>query len=102
MPWQNFPVEPGPAAEGTDNVPRDANSLKWSLQKLGFSDTAIDAAWPEWWSVDADASASANAELRFSLARKLGLDPRSLIENDEPRFVWREAKYKHLTGENEF
>jgi hypothetical protein len=39
--------------------------------------------------------------LRFSIARKLGLDPRSLLEdNQEPRFIWRdEARFKHLSDE---
>lgn len=48
-------------------------------------------------------SPSARLELRFSLARKLGLDPRSLLdEGDEPRFVWRdEARFKNLTREDE-
>lgn len=80
----------------------DAKTLKWTLEKFGLSDPAISAAWPEWWSDDAEASASAQTELRFSLARKLGLDPKSLLEEDEPRFVWKSnAKFKHLTSESE-
>ena len=80
----------------------DAKELKWILRERGFSETALEAAWPAWWSDDAEGSASANTELRFSLARKLGLDPRSLIEEGQPRFVWREAKFKRLTGETDF
>ena len=40
-------------------------------------------------------------DLVFSLSRKLGLDPRSLLEEDEePRFIWREeARFKHLSEE---
>lgn len=80
----------------------DAKKLKHSLRKMGLTDAAINIAWPEWWSNDAEGSASAKAELRFSLARKLGIDPRSLIDDGEPHFVWRdEAKYKHLTTESE-
>lgn len=81
----------------------DASRLKQRLRTIGLSDPAIDAAWPAWWSEDADASASARAELRFSLARKLGLDPHSLLaDSEEPRFVWRdEARFKHLSGEDE-
>ena len=73
------------------------------MKDVGLTDTAINAAWPTWWSDDADASSSARAELRFSLARKLGLDPRSLLEDDhEPRFVWKEeARFKRLSGEND-
>lgn len=48
-------------------------------------------------------SPSAQVELRFSLSRKLGLDPHSLLEdNEQPRFIWRdEARFKHLSGERQ-
>jgi hypothetical protein len=79
----------------------DGKKLRRSLQKLGLSDPAISAAWPGWWSDDAENSASARAELRFSLARKLGLDPRSLLDDQEPQFVWRdEGKFKRLSAES--
>jgi Zn-dependent peptidase ImmA (M78 family) len=58
-------------------------------------------AWPSWWTDDAESSASARAELRFSLARKLGLDPLALIERDEPRFVWKAATFKDLSATSE-
>ncbi len=80
----------------------DAHRLRRRLRDLGLSDPAIDAAWPSWWSDDADASTSARTELRFSLARKLGLEPSSLLGEGEPRFVWRDvAKFKHMSGEGE-
>jgi hypothetical protein len=80
---------------------KSAKDLRWDLRALGLSDAAIDAAWPEWWSDAAEPSTSARSELRFSISRKLGLDPKSLL-NDEPRFVWKdEAKYKRLTTESE-
>lgn len=80
----------------------DAQSLRWRLQRLGLSDSAIKAAWPSWWSDDAEQSPSAQAELRFSLSRKLGLDPRSLLDEGEPKFVWRdEARYKNLSTESD-
>lgn len=77
--------------------------LKTRLRGFGLSDSAISAAWPRWWSDEADASASAQAELRFSVARRLGLDPRSLLDDrEEPRFLWREeARFKHLSGEGD-
>lgn len=79
-----------------------ANNLRIRLKRFGLNDRAIDAAWPRWWSDDADASSSARTELRFSLSRKLGLDPRSLLEEGEPRFVWPDiARFKHLVGESE-
>ena len=80
---------------------KNAKNLRWDLRSLGISEAAIEAAWPEWWSEAAEPSISAKSELRFSLARKLGLDPKSLLE-DEPRFVWNdEAKFKRLTTETE-
>lgn len=79
----------------------NTSRLRKRLKKIGLSDPAITAAWPEWWSEEAESSPSAQAELRFSLSRKLGLDPRSLLEDDgQPRFIWREeARFKHLSGE---
>lgn len=80
-----------------------AARLRERLKSVGLSDPAIEAAWPVWWSQDAEASTSAKVELRFSVARKLGLDPHSLLEDDaQPRFVWRdEARFKHLSGEGQ-
>src|ERR1700744_5232149 len=85
------------------SLPHDAKSLRKSLRTAGFSQSAIKAAWPDWWSDDADASTSAGPELRFSLSRKLGLDPRSLLEDDLPKFVWTDkTKYKRLSAESQF
>lgn len=82
-------------------MPEDAAKLRWTLGKLGLNDSVVNAAWPGWWSDDVEYSASVHAELRFSLARKLGLDPRSLLEDEKPRFVWRdEGKFKHLSTES--
>lgn len=77
-----------------------AASLRDRLRRLGLSSAAIDAVWPAWWSEQADASASARAELHFGVARRLGLDPASLLADDEqPRFLWREeARFKHLAA----
>lgn len=73
------------------------------LRALGLSESAVTAAWPDWWSDEADSSPSARLEARFSIARKLGLDARSVADEDgEPRFIWRdEGRFKHLTGESE-
>jgi hypothetical protein len=80
-----------------------AKQLRQRLKSFGLADPAINAAWPMWWSEEAEASSSAKAELRFSLARKLGLEPRSLLDDgEEPRFIWRdEARFKHVRGESE-
>ncbi len=81
----------------------NASRFRQRLKGFGFTDPAIDAAWPTWWSDEADSSFSAQTELRFSIARKLGLEPRSLLEDEgEPRFIWRdEARFKRLSGESE-
>lgn len=80
-----------------------ADRLKKRLERVGLSESAIEAAWPAWWSDDADSSLSAQLELRFSVARKLGLDARSLVDEEgTPRFVWREeARFKNLSGESD-
>lgn len=77
--------------------------LHRKLRHMGLSEPALQAAWPAWWSDDAEASPSAVTELQFSVARKLGLDPRSLLDSsDAPKFLWKdEARFKHLTGESD-
>jgi hypothetical protein len=81
----------------------DSGTIRSRLRGLGLSDAAIGAAWPRWWSEDAERSRSARTELAFGVARRLGLDPSSLLdEQDTPRFLWREeARFKHLSGEDE-
>lgn len=81
----------------------NAMILRRRLRDIGLSDPALNAAWPMWWSDAAEVSPSAVTELRFSLVRKLGLDPRSLIEDKStPRFIWRdEARFKHGTSEDQ-
>ena len=82
----------------TSNATRFKQKLK---STTGLSESAISAAWPEWWSSAADSSLSAQAELRFSLARKLGLDPRSMVNDDDtPVFLWDDsAKFKNFKGD---
>ena len=70
------------------------------ILRTGLTDAAVSAAWPEWWSEEAEASASAKAELRFTVARKLGLDARSLLGEQEPRFIWNDAaRFKGFSGD---
>jgi hypothetical protein len=98
--WQDCDQRRAPKSEvGLEN----ASQFKKRLKTVGLSDSAINAAWPDWWSDAASDSVSAQTELRFSIARKLGLDPRSLLEdNQEPRFIWRdEARFKHLSNEGQ-
>jgi hypothetical protein len=80
-----------------------ASDLKKRLNSFGLSDAAIEAVWPQWWSEAAEESTSARTELRFGVARRLGMDPSSLIEEDaQPRFLWSsQARFKNLAGESE-
>jgi len=77
----------------------DSAKLKRDLKQAGLTDQAIEAAWPPWWSEEADASTSARAELRFAIARNLGVSPIALAE-DRVEFVWDDAaRFKHLSAE---
>ncbi|WP_336944351.1 ImmA/IrrE family metallo-endopeptidase [Sphingomonas panni] len=79
----------------------DKKSLIDSLRKAGLSAAAITAAWPSWWTEEAEESPSGRAELRFALARRLGLEPRPLL-GERVEFVWNdEAKFKHLNAQDE-
>lgn len=83
----------------TDMTDAIKNFRQRVSKKTGINTKTIDAAWPEWWSDEAASSPSAQAELYFSVARKLGLDPRSLLDSDGPSFMWNDfAKYKNFNG----
>ncbi len=70
------------------------------LRRAGFSRAAIRAAWPSWWSSEASATASGRAELRFALARRLGLEPKPLL-GERVEFIWNdEARFKHLSTQD--
>jgi hypothetical protein len=79
----------------------DTDKLRRDLKRAGLSEQAIEAAWPAWWSDAAATSRSAQAELRFTLARRLGLSAKSL-SGDRVEFVWKDvARFKHLSNEDE-
>jgi hypothetical protein len=79
-------------------VDADSRALIRELKDAGLSEEAIMAAWPSWWDDEAATSASARAELRFSLSRNLGLAPQSLL-GERVEFVWRDdARFKNLTA----
>jgi hypothetical protein len=81
-------------------VDDSTKKLVKELRGAGLSDQAIKAAWPSWWNDDAELSESGRAELRFALARKLGLSPRSLL-GERVEFVWKDdARFKNLTAED--
>ena len=80
---------------------QSTDELRRELREAGFANPAIDAVWPKWWSEEAANSIAASTELRYTLARRLGLAPSSLFEG-KPRFVWRdEAKFKNLGSVSE-
>lgn len=79
----------------------DEKALIEKLQRAGISRAAIDAAWPPWWNDEVANSPSGRAELRFALARRLGLDAQPLL-GERVEFIWNdEARFKHLTTEGQ-
>jgi len=80
-------------------VASDKNDLIGKLRQAGISRAVIDAAWPSWWTEEASKSPSGRAELRFALARRLGLEARPLL-GERVEFTWNdEARFKHLSTE---
>lgn len=71
------------------------------MRKAGFSKAAIEAAWPSWWTDEAEVSPSARAELRFALSRRLGLSPKPLLGERVEYFWDAEARFKHLRVHND-
>lgn len=73
-----------------------ADTLRTELRRAGLSQAAVEAAWPEWWSDEAETSPSARTELRLAVARSLGLAPKALV-GERVDFVWHDrARFKHL------
>lgn len=82
-------------------VAGDDKILVERLRRAGFSRAAIRAAWPTWWTQEAGETPSGRAELRFALARRLGLEPKPLL-GERVEFVWNnEARFKHLSTQDE-
>lgn len=82
-------------------MPEKAAKIEKKLKELGLSKDAVQAAWPAWWSEEAEFSPSALNELKFSLARKLGLSPTSLFDEGDATFLWDgDARFKGLTTES--
>lgn len=79
----------------------ERKKLTDELRRAGISKAAVEAAWPSWWDETLAASPSGRAELRFALARRLGLRSQPLL-GERVEFVWNdEARFKHLTAEDE-
>lgn len=78
----------------------DSARLHKQLRKAGLSKAAIDAAWPTWWRDELAGSPSGRTELRFALARNLGVEPKPLL-GERVEFIWTESsRFKHLTTQN--
>ncbi|MCS3761590.1 ImmA/IrrE family metallo-endopeptidase [Bradyrhizobium centrosematis] len=78
----------------------DSSKLFKELRKAGFSRAALKAAWPAWWSDELASSPSGRAELRFALARRLGLAPKPLL-GERVEFIWKDsARFKHLSTQD--
>ena len=78
----------------TPNTDNCAEQLVRQLRAAGLSSASINAAWPSWWSDELASEPSGRAELRFALARRLGISPKSL-SGERVEFIWtREAKFK--------
>jgi len=83
-------------------MPEKAATIEKKLKGLGLSKDAIQAAWPIWWSEEAEFSPSALNELRFSLSRKLGISPESLFDEGNAKFLWEgDARFKGLSAESQ-
>ena len=77
-------------------VSKARDTLTQELRKAGLSKSAIEAAWPTWWTEEADESPSGRAELRLALCRRLGLSPKALL-GERVEFYWDDsARFKHL------
>ena len=77
------------------NTDDNAERLVRQLRNAGLSPAAIDAAWPTWWSDELASEPSGRAELRFALARRLGISPKSL-SGERVEFIWTgQAKFKN-------
>lgn len=78
----------------TPNTDDCAEELVRRLRGTGLSTAAINAAWPSWWTDQLASEPSGQAELRFALARRLGVSPKSL-SGERVEFIWkRQAKFK--------
>lgn len=75
----------------------EIGKLRSALRRAGYSSDSINAAWPRWWSEEKSASPEARAELKFALARFLGIEQNSL-SGERVEFVWNTgAKFKKLS-----
>lgn len=82
---------------------RNAKNIRDSLKTAGYTNAAVNAVWPSWWHPEADNSASAIGELCFSIARKLGINPMSLLDDNiiPTPSIGLNAVFKHLKKDDQ-
>lgn len=68
------------------------------LLDLGLSRELVDASLPEWWTPDESGSTSAKTLVSLLLARRLNLDPETLLDDDVPLGFLHTGttKFKHM------
>ena len=72
------------------------------MKETGYNSDYFKAVWPRWWSEESSSDPTAQAELRFSIARRLGLSPRSLLAH-KVEFIWDDkVQFKGLRINSEF
>lgn len=75
-----------------------ADTLVQRLMDVGLSKDLVDAAIPDWWTVEEQNSTSARAMVSLLLARRLSLDPESLLDDNVPVGFLHSGpiKFKHM------
>lgn len=68
------------------------------LREAGFTEGVINASLPDWWTPDSQALPSASTMVSMLLARRLSLDPESLLDDGVPIGFLHTGptKFKHL------
>ena len=75
-----------------------ADALVSRLLDAGLSKALVTAALPDWWTADESGSASARTMVSMLLARRLSLDPESLLDDNVPVGFLHTGpvKFKHM------
>ena len=75
-----------------------ADALVSKLLDAGLSKALVAAALPDWWTVEESRSASARTMVSMLLARRLSLDPESLLDDNVPVGFLHTGpvKFKHM------
>lgn len=76
----------------------NADALVNKLLDIGLSRDLIEASLPEWWQVDDNQSTSARTLVSLMLARRLNIDPSTLLDDSVPVGFLHTGptKFKHM------